>query len=444
MLAEAMRRTLLLWVAVALLAPISAKAGAQGVSNFDRDRGLSMLRTIRRDLEQHYYDSTYHGLDLAARFDSAAVRIRAAQSNGEIFGVIALALFELNDSHTWFVPPQRVDEVDYGWDLQMFGDSCFVVDVDSGSDAAAQGITIGDQVLAVNRFVPSRQDLWKVLYWVNNVDPQPVVELIVRSRLGAVRQVPVRAKVTPGKRIIDLTGSDGGSDISQLIRKAEGAQRRARDAFVRLDTTVMIWRMNWFRSGEAMDDGMRRAEQAAALILDLRRNSGGLESALLRLLGRFLPATDTIGVIQRRRERRPLVVKPVGRRPYAGKVVVLVDSRSASAAELFARTLQMRGRAIVVGDRSAGHVQRSLGHQHQVGTQTAVLYATSITDADIVMADGGRLEHAGVTPDESRLPTADDLATGRDPVLTRALALVGVSIDADSAGKLLPPRRNPR
>lgn len=439
-----MRRALSLWVAVALAAPIFAAAGAQTISGFDRDRGLLMLKVIHRDLERHYYDSTYHGLDLAARFDSATARIRAARSNGEIFGVIASTLFELDDSHTWFVPPQRVDEVDYGWDLQAFGDSCFVVDVDSGSDAAAQGIMVGDLVVAVNRFVPSREDLWKLRYWINQVDPQPAVELIARSRDGAVRRLIVRAKVTPGKRIIDLTGSDGGSDISQLIRKQEDRQRRERDRFVRVDDATLIWRMTWFRGNDAMDEGMHRVEKAAALVLDLRGNPGGLESALLRLLGRFLPTTDTIGFIQRRRERRPLVVKHGGGSPFAGKVVVLLDSRSASAAELFARSLQMRGRAVVVGDRSAGHVQRSIGHGHQVGTQTAAFYAASITDADVVMADGGRLERVGVVPDESMVPTAADLATGRDPALARALQRLGVSITTDSAAKLLPAIRNPR
>jgi len=405
---------------------------------------LLMLRTIRHDLEQYYYDSTYHGLDLDARFDSATARVRAAQSNSELLGIIALMLLELNDSHTWFVAPQRVNEVTHGWDLQMVGDSCYVVDVDPESDAAAQGVTVGDRVLAVDRFALSREDLWKVLYWIHSVDPQPVVELIVRSRAGAVRRLAVQAKVTPGKRIIDLTGSDGGSDIWRLIRKAEDAARRSRDVFVRFDTTALIWRMNWFRSDDAMDEGMDRAGKAAALILDLRSNPGGLERAMLHLLGRLLPATDTIGVIQRRHERRPLVVKPVGRRPYTGKVIVLLDSRSASAAELVGRTLQLRGRAVVIGDRSMGAVQRSIGHAHQVGTQTAVLYATSITDADIVMSDGARLEHVGVIPDHLLLPTADDLATGGDPVLARALEIAGVSIRADSAGKLLPRIRNPR
>lgn len=439
-----MRRTLLLSLAVALLAPVSGKASAQRLSGYDRERGLMMLRVIRRDLEEHYYDSTYHGLDLAARFDSATARVRAAQSNAEIFGIIAQALFELNDSHTWFVPPQRVNEVNHGWELQMFGDSCYVVDVDPKSDAAAQGLMVGDQVLAVDRAVPSRQDLWKILYWITNVDPQPAVELIVRSRAGVVRRLIVQARITPGQRIINLTGSDGGSDISRLIRKAEDAERRRRDVFVRFDTTVLIWRMNWFRGVEAMDEGMARAEKSAALILDLRRNGGGLEKALLRLLGRFLPVTDTIGFIQRRRERRPLVVKPAGGGPYAGKVVVLLDSQSASAAEVFGRTLQLRGRAAVIGDRSMGAVQRSIGHQHQIGTEVVAFYAASVTDADIVMSDGGRLEHAGVVPDEIVVPTAEDIAATHDPALARALALVGVRIDADSAGRLFPPPPKPR
>jgi len=43
-----------------------------------------------------------------------------------------------------------------------------------------------------------------------------------------------------------------------------------------------------------------------------------------------------------------------------------------------------------------------------------------------------------VTPDETILPTAEDLAAGRDPVLSRAAALCGVSIDAETAGGYFP------
>jgi C-terminal processing protease CtpA/Prc len=72
------------------------------------------------------------------------------------------------------------------------------------------------------------------------------------------------------------------------------------------------------------------------------------------------------------------------------------------------------------------------------GLDTRVFYALSVTSANMVMSDGKSLEKVGVVPDIVLLPTANDLAAGADPVLSKAIALGGGTMDAATAGKLFP------
>jgi C-terminal processing protease CtpA/Prc len=127
---------------------------------------------------------------------------------------------------------------------------------------------------------------------------------------------------------------------------------------------------------------------------------------------------------------------------FPGKVFVLVDSQSGSAAEVFARIMQLEKRGMVIGDRSAGKVMTSVQATFAFNTPAAAsfqftrvaFYGANITIADLIMSDGKSLEKTGVTPDLLLLPTPEDLATGRDPVLARAATLAGTTIDSEKAG----------
>ena len=182
---------------------------------------------------------------------------------------------------------------------------------------------------------------------------------------------------------------------------------------------------------------MREARKFKNLVIDMRGNGGGAVETLQALVGGLVGDKTKIGDVVARKPENPLLARKAGD-VYDGTIIVLLDSLSASAAELLARTLQIAGRAKVLGDRSAGAVMRSRVYDHMIGDRTGVVFATSITSADLIMTDGKSLEHGGVVPDEIILPSASDLASGRDPVLARAAEMCGVPMTPEVAGALFP------
>src|SRR5215469_2296337 len=183
---------------------------------------------------------------------------------------------------------------------------------------------------------------------------------------------------------------------------------------------------------------INKARKYKAWIVDLRGNPGGSVETLKWFLGGIFDREVKLGDRITRDGAKPLVAKSKQQGAYSGKLVVLVDSKSASAAELFARVVQLEHRGIILGDQTAGAVMESKRYTYKHGVETVVFYGASITDADLVMTDGKSLEHAGVTPDELLLPTASDLAKRRDPVLTRAVELCGSKMTPEAAGALFP------
>jgi C-terminal processing protease CtpA/Prc len=429
----------LLLAAAVVVAALSGAAleSQQKIDSINQDRARAMLRDAYDNVKKHYYDPKFHGLDIDARYHQFDEKIRNAGSLNQAFGVIAGFLDGLNDSHTFFNPPSRPYQVDYGYRMQIYGSACFVSRVRPGTDAESK-IHAGDQVIGYNSFAVHRDDFWKMIYYFNGLAPQKASLLEVRNPNGQPRNVTVDAKVRELKKVIDLTGQDGGADFWDLIREEENSDHIVRQRWLNLGE-VMIWKMpEFFIEDREVDRIFNDARKHQTLILDLRGNHGGAITTLDRMLGNVfdhdVKIADRIG----RKEMKPEIAKTRGSDVFSGKLIVLVDSVSASAAELFPRVVQLEHRGIVLGDQSAGAVMEAKHYPGSQGVDTKIFYGFSITEADLIMKDGKSLEHTGVTPDQTVLPAAKDLADGSDPVLARAAQIAGSNIDPAAAGKMFP------
>jgi C-terminal processing protease CtpA/Prc len=429
---------LLLALFLLFAASVRQPLRAQTLSADDRENGQQMLRSIRDDLKKHYYDPAVHGFDLDGRVKQAAERVKKAQSNGEIMGIIAQVLIEVNDSHTIFIPPRRAARVEYGWEIKAVGDDCFVSAVRPGSDADGKGLKVGDKVVSVDGRPLTRDKIWLAKYLYYSLRPQPGMRLVVQSPDGQQRQVDVLAKVTEVKKILNFSGDDNGEDVFNEIRESQSEDHLRRHRFSELGDDAFVWKMPQFDlSEEEIGNTVGKFRKRKALVLDLRGNGGGYVKTLQWLAAYFFDHDVKIADLRGRRETKPIVAKG---RPdaFKGRLIVLVDAESASAAEIFARLVQLENRGTVIGDRSSGMVMESRFYDHQIGVDKVIYYGATVTEADVIMSDGKSLEGAGVTPDETVLPSAADMAAGRDPALARAAALTGFKLEPEKAGKFFP------
>ncbi len=409
----------------------------QQISALDRDRAQAMLKGVTDEVHKHYYDPKMHGIDWDAKVGEAKQRIEKTNSMNMALSQIAALLLSLNDSHTFFLPPQHSNRFEYGWEYQLVGDHCFVTQVRPKSDAEAKGLKRGDEILTLDGFHPDRDNLWQMQYTFAVLRPQPGFRLGLQDPAGSQRQVDVMTRVRQGRRVADVTG-DLGNDIWDIVRDEESGDHLMRARFVEHGDQLIVLKVPEFMfSAIEVDSMIDRVRKYPALIVDLRGNPGGSVETLKNLVGGMFDKEVKIADRVGRKETKPEVAK-AGRHPFSGKLVVLVDSRSASAAELFARVVQLEKRGTVIGDRTSGAVMEARHYDEKIGVDTVIFYGASVTEWDLIMADGKSLEHTGVVPDETVLPSAADLAAGRDPVMARAAELLGVKLSPEDGGKMFP------
>ena len=408
-------------------------AQEQPIQNNEREIARGMLTDVKYDIKSNYYDPKFHGVDLDSRYKQASDYISKATSLNQALGAIAWFMEGFNDSHTVFLPPPRPFVIEQGWRMQMIGENCYVTAVKPGSDAEKKGLSAGDQVLKINGLVPTRADLHKIQYLFLALRPQPGLELLVRSPNQEERTLDIAFQIRETRRIIEP-----GRDIWDEIREWQKGRSLYQRRSVAVGDTI-VWKLPTFAVDEKAADAMiGDSMKYRSMVIDLRGNGGGSVETLLHLMRHFFDHGVKVANVQTRAKTEPQTAKT--RNPlFSGPLIVLIDSQSASASEIFARVMQLEKRATVFGDRSAGAVMEAQIYPHHLGLAYMVSYASEVTSANLVMTDGNSLENVGVLPDVEQLPAAEDLRSNRDPVLASALALLGQRITPEEAGKFFPP-----
>ncbi len=125
-----------------------------------------------------------------------------------------------------------------------------------------------------------------------------------------------------------------------------------------------------------------KKEGATSLIIDLRGNTGGLLNQAVNIVNLFIPKNELVVATKGRISQWDRNYK-TSKKPWDTEIpiVVLINSGSASAAEILAGTLQDLDRGIVMGTHSFGkglvQTTRDVGYNSKLKVTTAKYYIPS-------------------------------------------------------------------
>jgi C-terminal processing protease CtpA/Prc len=379
-----------------------------------RSRNLEIVNEVARLVQENYYDPQLKGIAWKSALQQARDRINNAENEGQMAAAIVGLLARLEDSHTYYLRPYRLEPVILGFRAKMFGDQARIYDIMPGGPAEQAGLKLGDRILGIQDFAVNRNIFDMEFRYFAFVDPVADLKLTV-SRSGD----PPKTYIVHGKQ--PATSSKDFVKLYEDYNRKEDKEEENIKAKLDADGVAYLRFPSFSISPSAANSMVGSVRGAKALVLDLRDNGGGYETTMKEMAGRFVAEPGLMVTGFSRRKREEIMVKPHD--PLPIPLVVLIDSHSASASEVFARFMQLKKRAVVIGDRSAGKVHRANMFFGVGGIVYMIPFGVAITVSRAVMPDGVELEDHGVVPDQMCIPSEDDLRSGKDPCLEKAKAL---------------------
>ncbi len=338
--------------------------------------------------------------------------------------VLRRLLAPLHDAHTRVYAPgeyadwQHPRYLNVGVGLRELAGALVVARVERDSTAARAGVRVGDVLLRVDGAEAN------ALLARRSADTTGTSSIQAARREALSRLFDGPPDTTVNAVFADERGHERTVQLSRVwaVRvPAFDFTRTGAFAVVSFNTFTHEIALQFTR---ALHTDLRRAR---ALVIDLRDNGGGDAEAMTDIASAFLPAgtklgrfTDRTGQINSAPQTRAALLLAADEvAHFNGPLVVLVSTRTASAAEIFAAALHERGRAQLVGEQTCGCVL-GIRRRHTLPDGGAL----DLSELDYATAAGTRLEGTGLTPDDISAPTRADLRAGRDPALTHALNII--------------------
>jgi carboxyl-terminal processing protease len=252
-------------------------------------------------------------------------------------------VFSRLDPYSRYVPPieasedraRRAGRAGLGVTLDQvrLGKSAALIAVRSvvrDSPAAIAGLRPGDILMAVDG--------------QRTLDQDPIT-------IAALLSGPEGSAVT-----LTWRGRDGRTRDSRLIRVMVPPET----VFAQRLSDVLVLRVTSFSTSTAshlalsVQDALSEPHPVNGIVLDLRDNRGGLLRQAVTAADTFLPAGLVATTVGRDPDSKNVWRSSEGELAENVSVVILVDARTASAAEILAAALADRGRAVVVGSETVG------------------------------------------------------------------------------------------
>lgn len=249
-----------------------------------------------------------------------------------------------------------------------------------GTPAALAGVKAGDYITAVNGESILGMTVSDAVKQMRGRPGEKVVLTIAREKTDPFDVTIVREVIKPKSAVARMEGQVGYLRISAFN------ERTTEDAEA------------------ALADLRARNPRMSGLVLDLRNNPGGLLDQAVGVADMFLEG----GEIVSQRGRDPRDIERYNARPgdaAAGlPMVVLINSGSASAAEIVAGALQDRKRAELVGLTSFGKGSVQTVIPLRGGADGAL----KLTTARYFTPSGRSIQQTGIEPDLEVASTRDE------------------------------------